>query len=777
MDKTLREKLNEVELLTQEKASTLEASISDLADGITILTDVIYDIPKSVDSKIAETKSEIEKKISNIKVKNGKNGMDGVDGIDGKDGKNGKDGLNGKDGKDGSPDKPEDIVNKLESLSGINRLKATAIQGIEEFVKLGKDGYPKNLPQPAASLTYQLNGTQVGRGNILNIISAGATASNNGDTTTYTINGGTSLTGTPTEVVYFDASGNPTSDSLFTSNATTKARVAARTTTQIETPVQFDGTGANDLTYDASGITTVEPISFEVTVTVGDPTSPNKFSWTDSNGGSGSNITILPGLAQTLSNGVDITFASATGHDTNDIFSFSITPSTTTGFYTNDDVIGFGYPGSGVKTVATDGAYNFNGVLNIDSGLISGQVYSDALGDYFTAVASGKGYYSIQVSDIVAGNQVQAQFRDGIVRFAVNDGTSGTLQLDSAGLLINDAWRLPTEDALVAGYALLSDASGQSYWGSAVGTPALNEYYIGFGSGSNLLTGSSSFTFDGAVVSVGSFSNTGSYLTLATDGSNTSYGVLGIQHKGVTGIPPSFPYTISGAPGIGTDENGGNITIETGRQRGNATGPIMDFVNTFRGTVSGTTLATQHVFLRSWEENTIIGDIQGLGSLSTVTINSSSTSLQANIVSYSNNIIRGDSFHNSAVAQGSSTEQDIRSGTYTPTVYGVNNVTSASASECQWSRVGNVVTVSGKVTIEPTANNTSTSIYMTKPVDSSFTQTYQAGGTGMSVDTTAVGHAAAITAETTFYYIKFAYHETHGTASEDFTFSYTYLVV
>jgi hypothetical protein len=68
-------------------------------------------------------------------------------------------------------------------------LKATAIQGIEDFVKLGKDGYPKNLPQPAASQTYKLNGTQTGRGNILNIVGTGITSSTDGDTTTYDLSG------------------------------------------------------------------------------------------------------------------------------------------------------------------------------------------------------------------------------------------------------------------------------------------------------------------------------------------------------------------------------------------------------------------------------------------------------------------------------------------------------------------------------------------------------------------------------------------------------------
>lgn len=152
----------------------------------------------------------------------GKDGQDGIDGIDGVDGKDGKDGKDGVNGKDGSPDTATDIKVKLESLSGDERLDAKAIKNLDSFVKLASDGYPRGLPQPAGALTYQLNNTQVGRGNILNVVGSGITTTTNGDTTTYDLSGlgGSSIfseiTGTPNRFALFDNLGNGATDDLAT---------------------------------------------------------------------------------------------------------------------------------------------------------------------------------------------------------------------------------------------------------------------------------------------------------------------------------------------------------------------------------------------------------------------------------------------------------------------------------------------------------------------------------------------------------------------------------
>lgn len=70
----------------------------------------------------------------------------------------------------------------------------------------------------------------------------------------------------------------------------------------------------------------------------------------------------------------------------------------------------------------------------------------------------------------------------------------------------------------------------------------------------------------------------------------------------------------------------------------------------------------------------------------------------------------------------------LKSGTYTPTLTNVTNIAASTAAVCQWMRVGDVVTVSGSVDIDPTAAGDCT-LRMSLPVASNFTATSQAGGT------------------------------------------------
>lgn len=60
----------------------------------------------------------------------GRTGKQGPPGKNGSDGRDGVDGLNGSNGKDGSPDQPSQIREKLESLSGNDRLDAKAIKNL-----------------------------------------------------------------------------------------------------------------------------------------------------------------------------------------------------------------------------------------------------------------------------------------------------------------------------------------------------------------------------------------------------------------------------------------------------------------------------------------------------------------------------------------------------------------------------------------------------------------------------------------------------------------------
>lgn len=82
--------------------------------------------------------------------------------------------------------------------------------------------------------------------------------------------------------------------------------------------------------------------------------------------------------------------------------------------------------------------------------------------------------------------------------------------------------------------------------------------------------------------------------------------------------------------------------------------------------------------------------------------------------------IYGSALHNNASSVGGASNQFIASGTYTPTLTNTTNVSGSTAYVCQWLRVGNVVTVSGRVDIQPTSANVNTSLGVTLPLASNL---------------------------------------------------------
>jgi hypothetical protein len=76
--------------------------------------------------------------------------------------------------------------------------------------------------------------------------------------------------------------------------------------------------------------------------------------------------------------------------------------------------------------------------------------------------------------------------------------------------------------------------------------------------------------------------------------------------------------------------------------------------------------------------------------------------------------------------------QTTASGTYTPTWTGLANVASVTAFSCQYMRVGDTVTVSGWVTIDPTTDNTPTSLSFTLPINSTTSSVNYLNGTGVT---------------------------------------------
>lgn len=81
------------------------------------------------------------------------------------------------------------------------------------------------------------------------------------------------------------------------------------------------------------------------------------------------------------------------------------------------------------------------------------------------------------------------------------------------------------------------------------------------------------------------------------------------------------------------------------------------------------------------------------------------------------------------------------SGVYTPTLTNVANLDASTAYQCQYLRVGSVVTVSGKVDIDPTLTATSTQLGISLPIGSNIGTAEDCCGTAFSSGIASQGSA------------------------------------
>lgn len=87
----------------------------------------------------------------------------------------------------------------------------------------------------------------------------------------------------------------------------------------------------------------------------------------------------------------------------------------------------------------------------------------------------------------------------------------------------------------------------------------------------------------------------------------------------------------------------------------------------------------------------------------------------------------------------------ISAGVYTPTLTNVANLDASTSYQAQYSRIGNTVTVSGKVDVDPTAN-VSTQLGISLPIASNLANAQNCAGTAFSP--TIAGQGAAILGDT-----------------------------
>lgn len=136
----------------------------------------------------------------------------------------------------------------------------------------------------------------------------------------------------------------------------------------------------------------------------------------------------------------------------------------------------------------------------------------------------------------------------------------------------------------------------------------------------------------------------------------------------------------------------------------------------------------------------------------------------------------GTALHNNAGAVTGTTNQYIASGTYTPTLTSVSNVSATTSNGAQWARTGNVVTVSGSLAIDPTSTNTFTEVGISLPIASNFTQTYHCAGTAVGALLTS-NPAGTVAADTTNDRASLTFTIGTDVTNNNWFFTFTYLIL
>lgn len=119
--------------------------------------------------------------------------------------------------------------------------------------------------------------------------------------------------------------------------------------------------------------------------------------------------------------------------------------------------------------------------------------------------------------------------------------------------------------------------------------------------------------------------------------------------------------------------------------------------------------------------------------------------------------------------------QSPQFGIYTPTLTNVANVAGSTAFACQWQRVGNVVTVSGRIDIDPTAASVNTEIGLSIPVPSNFAS--DAACCGSASPWAIAGVSAAILGDSVNDRAVLKYLNAADVAARAWFFHFTYLVI
>lgn len=138
--------------------------------------------------------------------------------------------------------------------------------------------------------------------------------------------------------------------------------------------------------------------------------------------------------------------------------------------------------------------------------------------------------------------------------------------------------------------------------------------------------------------------------------------------------------------------------------------------------------------------------------------------------------ISGKYLHNNAGSLTGTTQGYIASGTYTPTATNVTNATAGTCEVAKWTRLGNVVSVSGRMSLTPTVAATTTVWGLSLPIASGFTNTSDLNGLVHTGLLAAADRPGVINADTTNDRANLSIRSSSA-AAEDYYYMFQYEVL
>lgn len=203
------------------------------------------------------------------------------------------------------------------------------------------------------------------------------------------------------------------------------------------------------------------------------------------------------------------------------------------------------------------------------------------------------------------------------------------------------------------------------------------------------------------------------------------------------------------------------------RINGTGSGVYQVFANS--GTVFG--------YIGSRNQVTGSGDSTDLAMRSDGSIYFATGGSSERFVITSGGLLYGTALHNNAGSVTGTTNQYIASGTYTPAVSQLANIGTSASAQASWLRVGNIVYVSGSVTIDPTSVSILTAIALSLPIASNFANANNANGNAQRATTAVASLGAYIQADSVNDRVEFSYLNDTDVASRTWVYHYSYEVL